>query len=298
VGDGTADDTAAIQAALDAAGQAGGGIVLFPRGRYQVRQALTVPRFTVLRGEGEDLVNIFWPDMDAPPPVLIQGTNSFGLEELTLYCSNYRTFLAGDTTGSDAGNVSLRQVRIRANVFRGHMKPEEVDQRWREGMKVGFGGGYWLLKLGGRNIRITDCDLYSASCIYSLTQPRGAVIERNILGAGRWGGSGVFGGEGVILADNKYVGVDLMSWGAAGGLWQPVPRLPRPQQLRHGARRGPRVHYLRRVRGAVLRPYRFLRGHDADSTRGHQDSRPALDRLGGVRSQRPGPRPVAPGRGL
>ena len=217
-GDGTTDDTAAIQAALDAAGQAGGGVVLFPRGRYQVRQTLTIPRCTVLRGEGEDLVNIFWPDMDTPPPALLQGTNSFGLEQLTLYCSNYRTFLAADTTGPDAGDVFIRQVRIRANVFRGHMKPEEVDRRWREGMKVGFGGGYWLFRLGGRNISITDCDLYSASCIYSLTAPRGAVIERNILGAGRWGGSGIFGGEGIILADNKYVGMDLMSWGAAGGL--------------------------------------------------------------------------------
>ncbi|MBU0610998.1 MAG: glycoside hydrolase family 55 protein, partial [Armatimonadetes bacterium] len=218
VGDGATDDTGAIQTALDAAGQAGGGVVFFPRGRYQLQQALTIPRFVVLRGEGEDLVSVFWPDMDAPPPVLLQGTNSFGLEELTLYCSNYKTFLAADTSGPDAGDVFLRKVRVRADVFRGHMKPEEVDRRWREGLKVGFGGGYWLLKLGGRNLSVTDCDLYSASCIYALTQPRGAVIERNILGAGRWGGSGIFGGEGVILADNQYVGMDLMSWGAAGGL--------------------------------------------------------------------------------
>ena len=218
IGDGTTDDTLSIQAALDAAGKAGGGVVSFPRGRYLVSAALTIPRFTVLRGERQDLVNLLWPDLPSPPPALIQGTNSFGLDNLTLYCSNYRTFLTADTKGPDAGDVFLRLVRIRANVFRGHMLPEQVDQRWREGMKVGFGGGYWLLKLGGKNIRITDCDLYSASCIYSLTAPRGAVIERNILGAGRWGGSGVFGGEGVVIANNKFVGVDLMSWGAAGGL--------------------------------------------------------------------------------
>jgi hypothetical protein len=217
-GDGASDDTAAIQTALDAAGQAGGGVVFFPRGRYQVRGALTIPRYVVLRGEAEDLVSIFWPDMETPPPALLQGTNSFGLQELCFYCSNYKTFLAADTTGPDAGDVFLHKVRVRADVFRGHMKPEEVDQRWREGMKVGFGGGYWLLKLGGRNLSVTDCDLYSASCIYSLTQPRGAVIARNLLYAGRWGGSGIFGGEGIILADNKYIGADLMSWGAAGGL--------------------------------------------------------------------------------
>ena len=217
-GDGVSDDTAAIQAALDSAGKAGGGVVFFPRGRYQVTAALTIPRFTVLRGERQELVNLFWPDLPEPPESLLQGTNSFGFEDLTLYCSNYKTFLTADTTGPDAGDVFLRRVRIRANVFRGHMKPEQVDQRWREGMKVGFGGGYWLLKLGGKNVRITDCDLYSASCIYSLKAPRGAVIEGNVLGAGRWGGSGIFGGDGVVIAGNQFIGADLMSWGAAGGL--------------------------------------------------------------------------------
>jgi hypothetical protein len=216
--DDRSDDTPALQAALDAAGAAGGGIVYFPRGRYKVTGTLTIPRFTVLRGERQDLVALYWPDMDAPPPALLQATNSFGIEELTLYCSNYKTFLAADRTGPEAGNVFLRKLRVRANVFRGHMKPEEVDRRWREGMKVGFGGGYWLINLGGRNIQITDCDLYSSSCVYALHQPRGAVIERNVIGAGRWGGSGIFGGDGVALADNQYQGNDLMSWGAAGGI--------------------------------------------------------------------------------
>lgn len=218
VGDGVVDDTAAVQAALSAAEAGGGGVVYFPRGRYRLSAGLTVPRFTVLRGESEDLVNVLWADMPEPPAVMIKGTNSFGLQDLTLYCSNYRTFIAGDKAGAEAGDVFLRKVRVRANVFRGHMKPEEVDRRWREGLKVGFGGGYWLFDVGGRNLQITDCDLYSASCVYALRQPQGALVERNILGAGRWGGSGIFGGEGVILADNQYVGNDLMSWGAAGGI--------------------------------------------------------------------------------
>ena len=218
VGDGIADDTGAVQAALAAADANGGGVVYFPRGRYQLRTTLTIPRFTVLRGEREDLVNLLWPDMAEPLPVMVKATNSFGVEDLTLYCGNYKTFLQADRTGDDAGNVFIRRTRIRANVFRGHITADEVDKRWREGLKVGFGGGYWLLALGGRNIQITDCDLYSAGCVYSLTNPRGALIERNVIGAGRWGGSGVFGGDGVILADNQYVGHDLMSWGAAGGL--------------------------------------------------------------------------------
>ena len=54
------DDTAAIQAAVDAAGAAGGGVVLLPRGRYEIRKTTDAPylRITrdrvVLRGQGDD----------------------------------------------------------------------------------------------------------------------------------------------------------------------------------------------------------------------------------------------------
>jgi hypothetical protein len=215
---GASDSTAAVQAALAKAQENGGGIVYLPRGRYQVTAALTIPRGTVLRGESQALSCLFWPDLQEPPKALLCGTNSFGIEDLTFYCSNYTTFLSTDTRGDAAGDVFLRRVRVRANIYRGHMKPEEVDRRYREGLKVGFGGGYWLLVLGGRNLEVTDCDLYSSGCVLSLTQPRGARIENNILGSGRWGGGGVFGGDGVIMANNQYVGRDLMSWGAAGGL--------------------------------------------------------------------------------
>ncbi len=51
-GDGRTDDTAAIQAALDAAGASGGGVVLLPAGNYLVRTHLTVPAGTALVGVG------------------------------------------------------------------------------------------------------------------------------------------------------------------------------------------------------------------------------------------------------
>jgi hypothetical protein len=215
---GLGDSTAAVQAALAKAQDNGGGVVFFPRGRYQVTAALAIPRCTVLRGEKQELSCLFWPDRDDPPQSLLLGSNSFGLEDLTFYCSNYTTFLSADTKADDAGDVFLRRLRVRANIYRGHVTPEDVDRRYREGLKVGFGGGYWLLVLGGRNVRVTDCDLYSSGCVLSLTQPRGARIENNTLGSGRWGGGGVFGGNGVIMANNRYEGRDLMSWGAAGGL--------------------------------------------------------------------------------
>jgi len=48
--DGQTDNTAAFQKALDAAGEANGGVVLAPTGRYSFAGTLTVPKEVVLRG--------------------------------------------------------------------------------------------------------------------------------------------------------------------------------------------------------------------------------------------------------
>jgi hypothetical protein len=56
VGDGTADDTEAIEAALTAAGAAGGGVVLAPRGTYKTRRTLRIPSKVTLQGQGPGTV--------------------------------------------------------------------------------------------------------------------------------------------------------------------------------------------------------------------------------------------------
>lgn len=216
-GGGSRDDTAAVQAALAAADANGGGVVYFPRGRYRLSEAIAIPRRTVLRGESSTLTCIFWPDMEKPPKALISGSNSFGLEDLTFYTFNYTKFLTGDRSGPEAGDIFCRRLVVRANAYRGHMKAEEFDRRWREGLKDGFGGGYWLMDFGGRNIEVTDCDLLSSGDVIALRNPRRARIANNILRAGRWGGSGIFEGEGVIVEHNQYLGQDLTTWGATGG---------------------------------------------------------------------------------
>ena len=50
VGDGQTDDTAAFQKALDAASQAGGGVVQAPRGNYFFAGNLNVPSAVTLSG--------------------------------------------------------------------------------------------------------------------------------------------------------------------------------------------------------------------------------------------------------
>lgn len=49
-GDGTADDTAAFQRAMDDAGMAGGGVVQVPAGTYRIAGSLTIPRAVTLKG--------------------------------------------------------------------------------------------------------------------------------------------------------------------------------------------------------------------------------------------------------
>jgi len=52
VGDGDTDDTAGIQAAIDAADAAGGGTVYIPRGTYLLEDSLTVGDYILVRGDG------------------------------------------------------------------------------------------------------------------------------------------------------------------------------------------------------------------------------------------------------
>ena len=94
IADGNADDAKAIQAALDAAGKNGGGVVLLPRGVYLINRPLKMPRKTVLRGETRDRTWIFTPngiDGDCGKredglkmPCAITGNGEFGLEDLSL----------------------------------------------------------------------------------------------------------------------------------------------------------------------------------------------------------------------
>lgn len=217
-GTGTADDTQAVLTAIKAAGDQGGGVVFFPRGRYLLKEALILPRFVALRGERRDLVNLFWPDLEQPPPALIQGSNHFALEDLTLYASNYQHLIVGDlqtTATGEPGHVRIQRVTTRASAYRGHLKPEQVDQRFRDSLKLSSGGGD-TLRLGGEHLVITDNDLYGSGRVLYLFKPRGAYVARNQFYNGRWGWYCLSGVDGLIFEDNRITGADLMSTG--GGI--------------------------------------------------------------------------------
>ena len=211
-GQGQADDSPAVKAALGEIAKAGGGVLYFPRGRYRLSQTIELPRRTVLRGEGRELVSIFWPEVQDALPAQIKGTNSFGIEGITFYCSNYSRFITADSAQPDAGDIRLRRVTVRANRYRGHMTPEEADRR----MRTGGDNQCPLLSFGGANVEVTDCDLYSSGMVFWLSRLRGALIARNTLTNGRLGWYCLSGNDGVIFEHNRILGGDLMATG--GGL--------------------------------------------------------------------------------
>ena len=224
-GDALADDTAAVAQALQKAKANGGGVVYFPRGGYKLSATLAVPPKTVLRGEREDLVHIFWTQkwkerLDA----VIIGTNRFGLEDLSLTFVGANNGILGNVpcrgaalppkmqpTGAEAGDIFLRRVRVRWLLYADHIKIVEANQIFTETAKDGgYGATGYLLFFGGRNIEITDCDLYSSGNAFDLLAVKGALIARNRLTIGRDGWANFCGCDGVICEDNAFPGGDNM----------------------------------------------------------------------------------------
>jgi len=207
-------DLAGIQAALTEAEKAGGGVVYLPRGRYLFEGTLRLPRLTVLRGDGRELTALCWPDTEEPA-TLVEGSDHFGVENITLYASNYVHGIAADVRSPAAGHTFVRNVCLRAVLYYGHLKPEEVDQRFRASLKLSTGGGD-SLRLGGECVEVSDCDIYGSGRSFYLLNVRGGVVRNNRFYNGRWGWYCITGADGLIYEDNVLQGADLMSTG--GGL--------------------------------------------------------------------------------
>lgn len=75
VGDGTTDDTAAIQAAIDAAGQAGGGVVFLPPGTYSVKRTSPAGNYNYSLLIKESNVTIEGAGMGASTIKMADGEN-------------------------------------------------------------------------------------------------------------------------------------------------------------------------------------------------------------------------------
>ena len=147
------DDDKAVHAAIDAAKAAGGGTVLFPRGRIDVHSELEVPRGVLLKGESRDASGLYWADFFNPPPRLVNLNSRTGIEDLYLSCG---LFARGIRMEPDATDIALRRLRVRflTNQWRDSCGPEEFLRRYN------MGGQVVEMYRGGRLV-LEDVDLYA-----------------------------------------------------------------------------------------------------------------------------------------
>jgi beta-glucosidase len=205
--DGQKDSAEAIQKALDDAGKAGGGIVQFPRGIFVLSKGVTIPMNVTVRGAGSGLTTLsyvddllprvertkklYWGAKQVEPikgvefephPYLIRGEGHFTVEDLAIYAINHHAGIQSElpTNSPNAGHVTIRRVLMRLDRFinndktdRHYSDAEEVFlKRWRDKRRTG------ALDLGGPNIQITDCDIYSSLQVLMLNGSSG-YIARN-----------------------------------------------------------------------------------------------------------------------
>jgi len=135
-GDGTTDDTASFQRALDAAARDGGGVVLAPRGSYFFAGHLQVPAGVTLRG--------VWESVPAH-----NGIRDAGLPKPT---DDGTTFLVTEGAGSEEGapfialthNSTLKGVVL----YYPKQKPDEVPEPYP-----------WAIAMRGKNPAVLTVEL-------------------------------------------------------------------------------------------------------------------------------------------
>ena len=205
--EGQVDSTDGVQKALDDASKAGGGIVQFPRGIFVLSKGLTIPLHVTLRGAGSGLTTLSFVDdlqpreqkktklywgaqqyeptkgVDAEPhPYLMRGEGHFTVEDLAIYAINHHAGIQSELpmNSPNAGHVTIRRVLMRLDRFinndrtdRHYSDAEEIFlKRWRDKRRTG------AIDVGGPNIQITDCDIYSSLQVLMLNGSSG-YIARN-----------------------------------------------------------------------------------------------------------------------
>jgi hypothetical protein len=208
----TNDCTAAVKAALAKAASNSGGVVHFPRGRYLINEELVIPPFVTLKGEGEGLVNLYWPNREQPLNSLISGTDDFAVEDLAIYTSGiHKNAITG------RNNVRVQRVRIRANFYQRHdfVGKAHAGIPLVAASSANAGAGVMIT---GDNVVITDCDIYHSDKAITLKETFGGLIARNRLDYG-FTPLQCYGLSRVIFEDNECAGAGLWASGSGFGLY-------------------------------------------------------------------------------
>lgn len=115
VGDGVTDDTAAIQAAIDALDSAGGGSVFFPIGTYKLTSALSIVDSIQFIGASKAATILYQTGTSGEHVLSGDATSSFSLKSITLQgnASSGDGMKVVDTSGS-VSHILVDDVRVTA----------------------------------------------------------------------------------------------------------------------------------------------------------------------------------------
>lgn len=206
------DATAAVRRAIRAA-EPCGGEVYFPRGRYILNDMLVVPRGVALRGEGMEVVNLFWPDAanarmardprvhrtdrgtPRPSALLLRGNTR--VADVSLYLQGLHP--VGIIGFGD--RIALHRVRLRAHPLYG--LNTVGHERWSRRIDRLPGDAYGV-SLQGNHLAVTDCDIYiPLGVTIEILHCRGGVVARNTL---QTGGGFYYGCRELVVEDNDTIG--------------------------------------------------------------------------------------------
>jgi len=217
---GMKDCTVAIVQVIERLSMIGGGVVYFPRGRYRIdgtlrsgtwiKSPLFIPENITLRGDGPDLVSLWWPDQKKALPTLIDGRNDFGVEDLSIFTQGYHSTIITGTS-----NVRIRNVRIRANYF--YMTNHLGGAHHERAIKPPEPGACGpAILLWGENNQVTDCDILHLTLAFDVRLGRGSLIANNNTRAGNMH---FFNGtREMIFENNVHTGNNMTSGGSNIGL--------------------------------------------------------------------------------
>lgn len=147
VGDGVADDTAEIQAAIDAAETAGGGVVYLPAGTYKITATLDLgPNQIILLGDGPGV------------SIISMATSNIPIIEITGYSANnisirdLRITGPGPTTGTSGHGIYV------------HDNTYEIPHFWLDNIQVIDCGGHGIYVTGHftneyEKVLVSNCGL-------------------------------------------------------------------------------------------------------------------------------------------
>jgi hypothetical protein len=212
------DATAAVQAAIVAAAKNGGGVVYFPRGQYFVREALVVAPGTVLRGEAAELVAIYFAEANATTAPDAYVTSSvagpWGVEHLTFFVTAFAHSIVRFQPGTD--NAFMRHCRIRFDSYF-CLEPQQGSSSRGRNASWDHAVGT-AVTLAGRNIFVTDNDVYSSGDVVSTLNNGAAGAEYMHIARNRfWNGGTTHWGvswKQCIYEDNRATGVSTTAMGS------------------------------------------------------------------------------------